>query len=167
MNWDAIGAIAELLGAIGVIASLVYLATQIRQSREQMGQNTRAMRAATFQQFDQTLSYAFSNLLNAPGASRVLRRGGVDYSQLDEDERWLFGAWISGVLMRVDNGYYQHRTGMLDEAGWQMLLRILRGYAQMPGVVQMWREQPNRFLSPEFTALVEEILGEEAEGGGG
>ena len=37
MNWDAVGAIAELLGAIGVIASLVYLATQIRQSREQMG----------------------------------------------------------------------------------------------------------------------------------
>ena len=32
MNWDAIGAIAELLGAIGVIASLVYLATQIRQN---------------------------------------------------------------------------------------------------------------------------------------
>ena len=34
MNWDAIGAIAELLGAIGVIASLVYLARTIRQSRE-------------------------------------------------------------------------------------------------------------------------------------
>ena len=43
MNWDAIGAIAELLGAIGVIASLIYLATQIRQSREQMSQNTRAL----------------------------------------------------------------------------------------------------------------------------
>jgi hypothetical protein len=32
MNWDAIGAIAELLGAIGVIASFVYLATQIQHS---------------------------------------------------------------------------------------------------------------------------------------
>ncbi len=42
MNWDAIGAIAELLGAIGVIASLVYLATQIRQ-------NTRSVRSATYQ----------------------------------------------------------------------------------------------------------------------
>jgi len=51
MNWDAIGAIAELLGAIGVIASLVYLATQIRHSREQMGQNTRATRASAYQQF--------------------------------------------------------------------------------------------------------------------
>jgi len=27
MNWEATGAIAELLGAVGVIASLVYLAT--------------------------------------------------------------------------------------------------------------------------------------------
>ncbi len=47
MNWDAIGAIAELLGAIGVIASLIYLATQIRQRREQMRENTRATRERT------------------------------------------------------------------------------------------------------------------------
>ena len=32
MNWSALGAIAELLGAAGVIASLLYLATQMRQS---------------------------------------------------------------------------------------------------------------------------------------
>ncbi len=34
MNWDAIGAIAELLGAIGVIGSLVYLATQLKASTQ-------------------------------------------------------------------------------------------------------------------------------------
>ena len=38
MNWDAIGAIAETLGAVGVIASLVIFATQIRHSRAQMTQ---------------------------------------------------------------------------------------------------------------------------------
>jgi hypothetical protein len=32
VNWDAIGAMAELVGAAGVIFSLVYLARQIRQS---------------------------------------------------------------------------------------------------------------------------------------
>jgi hypothetical protein len=37
LNWEAIGALAELVGAIGVIASLAYLASQIRQ-------NTHAMR---------------------------------------------------------------------------------------------------------------------------
>ena len=34
MNWDAVGAIAEVLGAIGVIVSLLYLANQIRQSTQ-------------------------------------------------------------------------------------------------------------------------------------
>ena len=43
MSWDAIGAVAELLGAFGVIASLVYLANQMRQ-------NTRAMRASAYQE---------------------------------------------------------------------------------------------------------------------
>ncbi len=60
MNWDAIGAIAELLGAIGVIASLIYLATQIRHSRDQMGENTRALRAGTYQQFGLELKEAYS-----------------------------------------------------------------------------------------------------------
>ena len=35
MNWDAVGAIAELLGAVAVFASLVYLALQIRGSTNQ------------------------------------------------------------------------------------------------------------------------------------
>jgi hypothetical protein len=32
VNWEAVGTIAEVIGAIGVIASLLYLAVQIRQS---------------------------------------------------------------------------------------------------------------------------------------
>ena len=30
MNWDAIGAIGELVGALAVFLTLIYLATQIR-----------------------------------------------------------------------------------------------------------------------------------------
>jgi hypothetical protein len=32
MNWDAIGAIGEILGALVVLLTLIYLATQVRQS---------------------------------------------------------------------------------------------------------------------------------------
>ena len=32
MNWEAIGAVGEVVGAIAVVATLVYLATQIRQN---------------------------------------------------------------------------------------------------------------------------------------
>ena len=36
MNWDAIGAVAELGGAIAVVVTLVYLSTQLRQHAMQM-----------------------------------------------------------------------------------------------------------------------------------
>ena len=31
MNWDATGAIGKLIGALAVLATLVYLARQVRQ----------------------------------------------------------------------------------------------------------------------------------------
>jgi hypothetical protein len=43
MNWDAIGAIGEIVGAIAVLATLIYLAIQIRQ-------NSAIQRAQTHQQ---------------------------------------------------------------------------------------------------------------------
>ena len=72
MNWDAIGAIAELLRAIGVIASLVHLATQIRQSREQMEHNTRAVRALTYQNFRHGIHEAWHGYMRAPGYVEVI-----------------------------------------------------------------------------------------------
>ena len=35
MNWEAIGAAAEMLGAFAVVVSIVYLATQVRVSTRQ------------------------------------------------------------------------------------------------------------------------------------
>ena len=35
MNWEAVGAIGEVVGALGVIATLLYLAIQIRRSTAQ------------------------------------------------------------------------------------------------------------------------------------
>jgi len=49
MNWNAIGAIAESIGALGVMISLVYLAMQIRQSGSTVEQNTVALRSSTYQ----------------------------------------------------------------------------------------------------------------------
>ena len=43
MNWEAIGVIAEVVGAVAVVATLTYLAVQIRQ-------NTQVTKASTAQQ---------------------------------------------------------------------------------------------------------------------
>ena len=45
MNWDAVGAISELVAAIGVILSLIYLAMQIRRDSNATISNTTQLRA--------------------------------------------------------------------------------------------------------------------------
>ena len=162
MNWDAIGAIAELLGAIGVIASLVYLATQIRQSREQMSQNTQALRAGTYQQFRHEIYEAWHRYMQSPDYVEIIQTGMSDLHQLNERQAFQFNFWINGIISGYDNAYYQYRMGLLDQDRWERELSSFAGLLASPGVAQWWAaRQPKN--SPEFVALVEEILSEEAE----
>ncbi len=163
MNWDAIGAIAELLGAVGVIASLVYLATQIRQSREQMNQNTVALRTAAYQQLlSDGLHVGGTQALIVPGLDRVVRLGLADFACLGEEDAFRFTLWMAGVVHAFENAHYQYRVGMLDEERWQKHYADVRGFFGWPGVAQWWRAAPPN-VSPEFVALVEQILGAETE----
>ena len=164
MDWDAIGAIAELLGAVGVIASLVYLGTQIRHSRDQMSQNTRALRATAHHQFTQSFHEAVMEALTIPDMRRVARLGMADFDQLNEEDEFQFNLWINGVMHRYDDALYQRSMGMLDEDRWQLLLRDLQAFFRMPGIAQWWRTNQSN-LSPEFVALVDEILGEDPDRG--
>ena len=164
MNWDAIGAIAELLGAVGVIASLVYLATQIRHSQEQMVENTRAMRAGTYQQFEQSLKATMMSQLTTPDLHRIVVRGLMKHEQLNEEEMDRLRGVFYVTVRDMDNAHYQYRLGMFDEDRWQLSLGELRMFLQSPAFVELWNAK-EYVLSTEFVALVEEILGEEPDRG--
>ncbi len=154
MNWDAIGAIAELLGAIGVIASLIYLARQMRQ-------NTRATRASAYQQFYTSLNETILDRGGGPEREQAIRMGMADFARLSEEDAWRFTLWMAGVVHALENAHYQYRVGMLDEERWLKHYADVRGFFENPGVVQWWRTTPPN-LSPEFVALVEEIIGEKS-----
>ena len=64
LNWGAIGAIAEMFGAAGVIASLIYLASQIRQS-------TRQSFAASYQSRAESSGHIFGELSMSNGLPEI------------------------------------------------------------------------------------------------
>jgi hypothetical protein len=150
MNWDAIGAIAELLGAIGVIASLVYLATQIRQ-------NTRSVQGAAYQslvvgqQALQSVSYDSET-------AEIIRRGMQDGSQLSETEAFRFNWLISGVVQGYENAMYQFETGMLAPERWQSQIANLRWFLASPGVRAWWSTFYKEHLAADFVRLVDEEI---------
>ena len=90
MNWDAIGASAELFGAVAVFASLVYLAIQVRQSAG-------VDRAAAFQTiFDGVTRH--NNFMFGPENVDLVIRALKSYNDLSAPDRMCFDVLMTNLL---------------------------------------------------------------------
>jgi hypothetical protein len=107
-------------------------------------------------------------VLHVPGLTNVVRVGMDDYAQLDDDDAFQFNFWITGVMHSYDNAYYQYHMGMLEDGRWEMHRADCATMLTAPGVAEWWKSIRHRrsSFSPEFVALVEEILGEEPDRAG-
>ena len=85
MNWDAIGAVGEIAGALGVILSLVYLASQIRS------QNTESRLAAVTEWTNQWNGWTASFADN-PQLSELWVKASWDFLSLNPAEAVQYSA---------------------------------------------------------------------------
>lgn len=158
MNWDAIGTIAEVVGAAAVVISLVYLAVQIRQNSRHVEEQARAQRfSALGMLFDNWRNFR-SNIISDPRIANIWRRGNEDPSQLNEDDRVVFDLLMIDLLwgfsanwmMGVDEGLGSY---LRDDIADNLLI-----YAS-PGLRTWWRTNPHRHEYPQdFVLFVEQLL---------
>ena len=66
MNWDAIGAVGEISGAIAVVVTLIYLTVQIKQNSQQI-------RLASSQVATNSYSSRIMDVLSDPAVLPVCR----------------------------------------------------------------------------------------------
>ena len=152
MNWGAIGALAELVGAIGVVASLVYLASQIRQ-------NTSAMRGTAHESsVARNTTWAVAIGSNSQVAD-VISRGSRDYQGLQTSERHQFGYMAGAAILGAEATYLQYKRGNLEEAVWQRSLESLLSFFALPGV-QSWWKASRAGCTPEFKSILDTAVEE-------
>ena len=146
MSWDAIGAVGELLGALGVILTLGYLAVQIRQ-------NTRTVRTATAQAIQTAMNEAHAHVKQDPTAARIYRVGLSEPSKLDEDEQVQFAMTMYSIFAQFENIFYQHQQGTLDSAIFSRHSSAMEFNLQTPGGVDWWQSWKGRF-SEDFVSFL-------------
>ena len=154
MNWDAIGAVGELVGAAGVILSLIYLGIQIRQ-------NTTSLRAMTNQQLTASSVAVNTAIGSDADAARAFFLGLTEPDSLDDVQRAQFVFLFQGSLRHLENAYYQHKAGGMDPLIWSGWVESMKGILGSPGGRLWWRSASSRFKG-DFPAFVEnEVLGED------
>ena len=131
MNWEAIGAIGEVLGAAGVIASLFYLDTQIRQ-------NTRSVRASSYHAVVTNLSNLSGAIGRDGSTADVFVRGQSDFHGLSPKERTQFAMLLVSLFRNYEDIFYQFRQEMLDESVWTGWQHSITRYFWQPGVQVWW-----------------------------
>ena len=147
MDFKAIGAVAEIVSAIGVIASLIYLAIQVRQ-------NTRAVRNSTHHALTTTRLDYIALVAENPDLSRILRVGSEDYAALAEDERHRFDLIMYYSFSAGENFFYQYTQGALDQGQWERWCETLRQYFTQQGIREWFASTPRRF-SASFSDFLE------------
>jgi len=154
MNWEAIGAIAEVVGAIAVVVTLWYLALQVRHSKDATEANTRSLELhslTAWQSANLDLNVAMSN----PAQSEIIARGSYDSKNLT-DESWLaFVMMYIGMFQMAQSTDYLYRSGALDRELWEAEMNRVAGILSFPGVRQLWDAGVKKHLTPRFVELLE------------
>ena len=138
MNWEAVGAIGEVLGAVGVIITLVYLAFQIRQ-------NTRGLRLTA----RQTLTHQntdFVKMLLRPDIADLFAKAvpnNIETMQnpldLSVEELTKFTRLSYIALTNLESQYHAWETGLLSEDEWSAPASLIANiYAVSEATQDYW-----------------------------
>jgi hypothetical protein len=150
MSWEAISAIGQIVGAVAVVISLVYLAVQVRQS-------TRSARAASFHAVTDSFNQLNTLLAHDESLAQIFQLGLQDIGQLNPVQRIRFDFFVLAATRIFETLFYQSRQGVGEQALWKAEEATMRSLLGNPGVRDWWQSNPFRF-TPEFRAYVEMLI---------
>jgi len=148
MNWEAIGAIGEIAGAIAVIVTIGYLAIQIRQ-------NTSALRSVATQGVTDEAAASYHVLCTDPDLCSIFIRGSNSPDDLNDVEIGRFYSFWLMTFFRMQNWHLQTRDRHIDDTLLASWTRILQHYANSQGFQRFWADRKILF-SPEFQRFVDD-----------
>jgi NADH:ubiquinone oxidoreductase subunit 6 (subunit J) len=99
MNWDAIRAIAELAGAVGVLFSIIYLAMQVKN-------NTEENKTHRNQSLIAGVADVSAQIASDPSLSEIVRKGMIDFESLDENDQFRFSFLFFSFMTKYDFSFH-------------------------------------------------------------
>ncbi|MFT5442735.1 MAG: hypothetical protein ACI8W3_001779 [Myxococcota bacterium] len=168
MNWDAVGAIGEVLGALTVVATLFYLSSQIRQNAHALNRSNEYARAASIHESNSHFSQVFAQLAQDAVLASIYHRA-LAGEPLDETETVRFQAFVNTFFAWFETLVIQARTQLsfadLDEGGPDYVvasmtpyfIRLLRTNAGS----EWWNSDAQHYYSPSFRAAIDNAIMEE------
>ena len=112
MNWEVIGVLAEVVTAIGVVVSLLFVAFQLRN-------NTHTLRSSAYQALHDTEDGFYSDASSNPTLARIWKQAAEGTTNIPEEDQPQWEQMAIRWVYLVQMVHYQHRKGMVDDEFWE------------------------------------------------
>jgi hypothetical protein len=136
-----LGSIGELVAAIATLATLIYLATQVRQ-------NTRALKSATFQNISGEMGKNVELIVTNADLAAIMVKGNADPTSLTAEERLRYSSMLVASFRRLESVYVQHKLGSIDEELKEGFEISLMSVLKIPFGEQWWASAKAAFYQP-------------------
>jgi hypothetical protein len=170
MNWEAVGAIGEVLGSITVVATLFYLSRQIRQNAHALDRSNEYARANSIHQTNLHSSQVDAQLAQDADLASIYHRA-LAGEPLDNTEIVRFQAFVSMYFTWLEDLYWQTRAQMgfhHDDHGADALVDEIRPYwrrlLESNAGREWWETDAPPQFSTDFAAAVNRSLRESTAG---
>lgn len=147
MNWEAIGAVGEVGGAIAVVATLVYLAAQIRHG-------TGAVLAANHEAMMGALRSMRHAIAQDSSLSELVVRGESAPSELSEVDLRRFEEFVVSQIEIWEQAFVYKLHGTLNDLLWEGWDLFGRNTFTTVGHREVWRRTADQFQE-NFRAYME------------
>lgn len=148
MTWEAWAAIGQLISAAGVIASLIFVGIQVRQS-------VKAARSTAFQSMVSSIIATNTTALGNPELLDLIDRGGRG-AALKPAEHARYVIFVLTAARLAQSAHYQMKLGLLDKVQLESVIYNLIRHMNTPAGSAVWSELAGR-SDPEFCQYVEEL----------
>ena len=150
MNWDAVGAIGEIIGAAAVVISLVYLAVQIKQ-------NSKMVAANTFQSISTTASRETMEIAQNESLSALIVKMTSEPPSITPTEAMQAQLLLRAIFRNYENHYYQYSRGYFEDEVWSGYVNTMGEQLASP-FGRTWWENHQRAFGKSFVAFVNNEL---------
>jgi hypothetical protein len=154
INWDALGAIGDFLGSIGVLISLVYLAMQTRASAAET-------RDATIQSVMQ-LAIQF-RAESYSGDLAAIRLKAAMNEKMTPLESLQFEGYLSALFELNELVFVQYQKGKLDPEYFMAWERRTKAAVSVPRIQQFWAKTKTGYRD-SFVEYIDQLLKPKAAG---
>jgi hypothetical protein len=150
MDLTLVIGIAEIVGGIAIVGSLIYVGLQVDQ-------NTRVARASANQAVTEQMREATTLLIADPGLLALVKKGEQDPEALSEAEWDRFVEFVGLRFVSFETTYYSNQKGLLDAEMFDAWDNYFRTLIKMPGYVAAYRRNPEGFMK-SFANYIETLI---------